>query len=269
MAEKPIIPSELVIGAQPWHPREFGSYSDDLLAFQGKKTKEQSLKEQAHSLEFREKELLKKSQELIALQKTLVEREMRIEEYYHQLKDRETALDAQAKVALVQAKENGMETALAKAREMVQPERQALISLTSEWKNTVNKSLTTLRDQTLDFAIEVSKKVLFDRISSAPANVTRVFDGLVEQLKIDMDSIVVYANKRTLSHLRPHLNKLGLQNAAFVEDSEQKDFGFKIKHEDGLIDASLEERWKNTMSALGTDGALFDKSKSTETREEV
>ena len=148
----------------------------------------------------------------------------------------------------------GYQEGLARARAEAEEIRNRARSVLREAEETRRRLLDELAPALRDLAVAIAEKIVARQLDLQPDCVAAVAQEALAALR-DREHVVVYAHPSQVPHLqkaRPALQALCAENAAvrIIGDEEVKPGGVLVETEQGLVDATVDVRWREVLKAL-------------------
>jgi flagellar assembly protein FliH len=111
-----------------------------------------------------------------------------------------------------------------------------------------------LADETLELAVEVAKQIVRESIRLKPDIAVSVVRDAMASLPHSNQHVILHLNPQDSALVRAYLDKEGHHGTwRIMEDAHIERGGCRLETASSEIDATVENRWKRIISALGSD----------------
>lgn len=153
-----------------------------------------------------------------------------------------------------EARKQGYEVGLKQARASVEQERKHLRQLSESFEAALDSLDFRLADQVLSLALDVSRQVVAGELAARPERILDVVKLALKQMAESTREARLLLNPEDALIVRPILNEmLDKSRLRIVEDARIVRGGCLIETLQGDLDATLQARWRQVISVLGSN----------------
>lgn len=153
-----------------------------------------------------------------------------------------------------EARKQGYEVGLKQARASVEQERKRLRQLSESFEAALDSLDFRLADQVLSLALDVSRQVVAGELAARPERILDVVKLALKQMAESTREARLLLNPEDALIVRPILNEmLDKSRLRIVEDARIVRGGCLIETLQGDLDATLQARWRQVISVLGSN----------------
>ncbi len=156
--------------------------------------------------------------------------------------------------AYEEGRHEGYREGLAQARAEAEAIRQRARNVLREAEATRRRILDELEPELRELAVEIAEKIVARQLELQPDSIAAVAREALTAVR-DRESVVIYVHPSQLLHLQralPELQALLPENASvrIIGDADLKTGGVLVETERGLVDATVDVRWRQVLKAL-------------------
>ncbi len=168
--------------------------------------------------------------------------------------DREAEEQKRLRALEEEARKKGFEAGLEQARATMDQERKRLRQLSESFSAALDSLDFRLADQVLSLSLDVSKQVIAGELSARPERILDVVKLALKQMAESTREARLLLNPEDALIVRPILNEmLDKSRLRIVEDQRIVRGGCLIETLQGDLDATLQARWRQVISVLGSN----------------
>lgn len=157
------------------------------------------------------------------------------------------------------AREQGYAAGLAQAKGEVSAQAARFKALTESYSAAIDSLDFRLSDQVLNLALDVARQVLAGELAARPERILDVVNLALRQMVETTREARLLLNPEDAAIVRPLLNEaLDKSRLRIVEDSRIVRGGCLIETPQGDLDATLQARWRQVVSVLGSNRNWID-----------
>lgn len=169
-------------------------------------------------------------------------------------KDREAEEQQRLRMLHEEARKQGYETGLEQARSAMEQETRRLRQLAESLGSALDALDFRLADQVLNLSLDVAKQVVAGELSARPERILDVVRLALQQMAETSREARLLLNPEDAHLVRPILNELlDKSRLRIVEDARIVRGGCLIETPQGDLDATLQTRWRQVISVLGSN----------------
>jgi len=189
----------------------------------------------------------------------LTEKEQALLDRERRLDEREARLEDLEREALQKAEQIGQQRGYEAGWDAAHHERVTLIQAANSIEAEFEQFKAQLGDKLLDLAVMVAKKVLGDTVQLHPEHAYLALQDILHSMDLDGKAITLMAHPQTLEVLSAQFGDTQeLAGMKLMADPKQIQGGFILKHPEGEVDATLQNRWLRAIEALDRHNELKD-----------
>lgn len=168
--------------------------------------------------------------------------------------DREAEAQRRIKLAFEDARKQGYEAGLEQGRSEMDQETKRLHQLAESLGSALDSLDFRLADEILNLALDVAKQVIAGELAARPERILDVVKLALRQVAESTREARLLLNPEDAQLVRPILNELlDKSRLRIVEDVRIVRGGCLIETPQGDLDASLQARWRQVISVLGSN----------------
>lgn len=168
--------------------------------------------------------------------------------------DREAGEQQRIRLLHEEARRQGYEAGLKQARSEVEQETRRLQQFAESLGSALDALDFRLADQVLNLALDVAKQVVAGELAARPERILDVVKLALRQMAETTREARLLLNPEDAHLVRPILSDLlDKSRLRIVEDARIVRGGCLIETPQGDLDATLQTRWRQVISALGTN----------------
>jgi flagellar assembly protein FliH len=168
--------------------------------------------------------------------------------------DREAEAQQRIKLAFEDARKQGYEAGLEQGRSEMDQETKRLHQLAESLGSALDSLDFRLADEVLNLALDVAKQVIAGELAARPERILDVVKLALRQVAESTREARLLLNPEDAQLVRPILNELlDKSRLRIVEDLRIVRGGCLIETPQGDLDASLQARWRQVISVLGSN----------------
>lgn len=168
--------------------------------------------------------------------------------------DREAETQQRIRLALEEARRQGYEVGLEQGRSEMEQETRRLRQLAESLGSALDSLDFRLADEVLNLSLDVAKQVIAGELATRPERILDVVKLALRQMAESTREARLLLNPEDAQLVRPILNELLDKNRLrIVEDVRMVRGGCLIETPQGDLDASLQTRWRQVISVLGSN----------------
>jgi flagellar assembly protein FliH len=168
--------------------------------------------------------------------------------------DREAEEQQRIRALHEEARKQGYEAGQAQARAAMQQEMKRLRQLTESFGSALDSLDFRLADQVLNLALDVAKQVIAGELAARPERILDVVNLALRQMAETTREARLLLNPEDAQLVRDILNDLlDRSRLRIVEDARIVRGGCLIETVQGDLDATLQTRWRQVISVLGSN----------------
>lgn len=153
-----------------------------------------------------------------------------------------------------EARKQGYEAGVQQAKSATEQERKRLRQLAESFGSALDSLDFRLADQVLNLALDVAKQVIAGELSARPERILDVVKLALQQMAESTREARLLLNPEDALVVRPILNDLlDKSRLRIVEDARIVRGGCLIETQQGDLDATLQTRWRQVISVLGSN----------------
>lgn len=173
--------------------------------------------------------------------------------------DREAEAQQRVKLAFEDARKQGYEAGLEQGRSEMDQETKRLHQLAESLGSALDSLDFRLADEVLNLALDVAKQVIAGELAARPERILDVVKLALRQVAESTREARLLLNPEDAQLVRPILNELlDKSRLRIVEDVRIVRGGCLIETPQGDLDASLQARWRQVISVLGSNKNWID-----------
>lgn len=170
------------------------------------------------------------------------------------VRDREAEEQQRLRMLHEEARKQGYEAGLEQARSAMEQEARRLRQLGESLGSALDALDFRLADQVLNLALDVAKQVVVGELSARPERILDVVKQALRQMAETTREARLLLNPEDAHVVRPILNELlDKSRLRIVEDARIVRGGCLIETPQGDLDATLQTRWRQVISVLGSN----------------
>jgi flagellar assembly protein FliH len=167
--------------------------------------------------------------------------------------DREAEVQQRIRLAYEDARNQGYQAGLEQARSASAQETERLQQLAESLDSALDALDFRLADQVLNLALDVAKQVIAGELSARPERILDAVKLALRQMAETTREARLLLNPEDAQLVRPILNELlDKSRLRIVEDARIVRGGCLIETPHGDLDATLQTRWRQAISVLGS-----------------
>lgn len=168
--------------------------------------------------------------------------------------DREAEEKKRLRALEEEARKKGYEAGMEQARVAMEQERKRLRQLSESYAAALDSLDFRLADQMLNLALDVAKQVIAGELAARPERILDVVKLALRQMAESTREARLLLNPEDALIVRPILNEmLDKSRLRIVEDPRIVRGGCLIETLQGDLDATLQARWRQVISVLGSN----------------
>lgn len=168
--------------------------------------------------------------------------------------DREAEAQQRIKLAFEDARKQGFEAGLEQGRGEMEQETRRLRQLAESLGSALDSLDFRLADEVLSLALDVAKQVIAGEFAARPERILDVVKLALRQMAESTREARLLLNPEDAQLVRPILNELlDKSRLRIVEDVRIVRGGCLIETPQGDLDATLQTRWRQVISVLGSN----------------
>jgi flagellar assembly protein FliH len=168
--------------------------------------------------------------------------------------DREAEERQRLRLLQEEARKQGYEAGLEQARSAMQQETKRLRQLAESLGTALDSLDFRLADQVLNLALDVARQVVVGELAARPERILDVVKLALQQMAETTREARLLLNPEDAQIVRPILNEmLDKSRLRIVEDARIVRGGCLIETPQGDLDATLQTRWRQVISVLGSN----------------
>lgn len=168
--------------------------------------------------------------------------------------DREAEEQRRISLLYEEARRQGYEAGLKQARGEMEQETRRLHQLAESLGSALDALDFRLADQVLNLALDVAKQVVAGELAARPEHILDVVKLALRQMAETTREARLLLNPEDAHLVRPILNDLlDKSRLRIVEDARIVRGGCLIETPQGDLDATLQTRWRQVISVLGSN----------------
>lgn len=168
--------------------------------------------------------------------------------------DREAEQQQRIKQAFLDARKQGFEAGLEQGRSEMEQEVRRLRQLAESLGGALDSLDFRLADEVLNLALDVARQVIAGELVARPERILDVVKLALRQMAESTREARLLLNPEDAKLVRPILNELlDKSRLRIVEDLRIVRGGCLIETAQGDLDASLQARWRQVVSVLGSN----------------
>lgn len=168
--------------------------------------------------------------------------------------DREAEEKKRLQALQEEARKLGYEAGLEQGRRAMEQERMRLRQLSESLGMALDSLDFRLADQVLNLALDVARQVIAGELASRPERILDVVKLALQQIAESTREARLLLNPEDALIVRPILNDLlDKSRLRIVEDGRIVRGGCLIETQQGDLDATLQARWRQVISVLGSN----------------
>ncbi len=168
--------------------------------------------------------------------------------------DREAATQQRLQQAFEAARSQGYEAGLEQGRSEREQETLRLRQLAESLDGALDSLDFRLADEVLSLALDVAKQVIAGELAARPERILDVVRLALRQMAESTREARLLLNPEDAQLVRPILNEqLDKSRLRIVEDARIVRGGCLVETPQGDLDASLQTRWRQVISVLGSN----------------
>lgn len=168
--------------------------------------------------------------------------------------DREAEEKKRLRALEEEARKKGYEAGMEQARVAMEQERKRLRQLSESYTAALDSLDFRLADQMLNLALDVAKQVIAGELAARPERILDVVKLALRQMAESTREARLLLNPEDALIVRPILNEmLDKSRLRIVEDPRIVRGGCLIETLQGDLDATLQARWRQVISVLGSN----------------
>jgi len=168
--------------------------------------------------------------------------------------DREAEERQRLRLLQEEARKQGYEAGLEQARSAMEQETRRLRQLAESFGTALDSLDFRLADQVLNLALDVAKQVVAGELAARPERILDVVKLALQQMAETTREARLLLNPEDAQIVRPILNELlDKSRLRIVEDTRIVRGGCLIETAQGDLDATLQTRWRQVVSVLGSN----------------
>jgi flagellar assembly protein FliH len=157
------------------------------------------------------------------------------------------------------AREQGYAAGLAQAREESRSHAGRFKTLTESYNAALDSLDFRLSDQVLNLALDVARQVVAGELAARPERILDVVNLALRQMVETTREARLLLNPEDAAIIRPLLNEaLDKSRLRIVEDVRIVRGGCLIETPQGDLDATLQARWRQVITVLGSNRNWID-----------
>lgn len=156
--------------------------------------------------------------------------------------------------AFEDARKQGFAAGVEQARSEMEQEVHRLRQLAASLGNSVDSLDFWLADEILSLSLDVAKQVIAGELAARPERILDVVKLVLQQMAESTHDARLLLNPQDAELVRPILNDMLDKNRLrIVEDVRIMRGGCRIETVQGDLDATLQTRWRQVISVLGSN----------------
>ena len=168
--------------------------------------------------------------------------------------DREAEAEQRLKLALEGARKQGYEAGIEQGRNETEQQVRRLRQMTESLGGALDALDFRLADEVLSLALDVARQVIAGELSARPERILDVVKLALRQMAETTREARLLLNPEDALLVRPILNELlDKSRLRIVEDARIVRGGCLIETPQGDLDATLQTRWRQVISVLGSN----------------
>lgn len=168
--------------------------------------------------------------------------------------DREAETQQRIQLALEEARRQGYEVGLEQGRSEMEQETRRLRQLAESLGSALDSLDFRLADEVLNLSLDVAKQVIAGELATRPERILDVVKLALRQMAESTREARLLLNPEDAQLVQPILNELLDKNRLRIfEDVRIVRGGCLIETPQGDLDASLQTRWRQVISVLGSN----------------
>ena len=168
--------------------------------------------------------------------------------------DREAEMQQRIRLALEDARKQGYETGLEQGRSEMEQETRQLRQLAESLGSALDSLDFRLADEVLSLALDVARQVIAGELAARPERILDVVKLALRQMAESTREARLLLNPEDARLVRPILNELlDKSRLRIVEDARIVRGGCLVETPQGDLDATLQTRWRQVISVLGSN----------------
>jgi Flagellar biosynthesis/type III secretory pathway protein len=168
--------------------------------------------------------------------------------------DREAEAQQRIRLAIEDARKQGYEAGFEQGRSEMEQETKRLRQLAESLGSALDSLDFRLADEVLSLALDVAKQVIAGELAARPERILDVVKLALRQMAESTREARLLLNPEDAKLVRPILNELlDKSRLRIVEDVRIVRGGCLIETPQGDLDATLQARWRQVTSVLGSN----------------
>lgn len=156
--------------------------------------------------------------------------------------------------AFEEARKQGFAAGVEQARSEMELEVHRLRQLSASLGNSVDSLDFWLADEILSLALDVAKQIIVGEIAARPEHILDVVRLALQQMAESTHDARLLLSPEDAALVRPILNDLlDKSRLRIVEDARIMRGGCRVETAQGDLDATLQTRWRQVISVLGSN----------------
>lgn len=176
-----------------------------------------------------------------------------------QARPADVALAEQQQSGFEAARQQGYAAGMAQARDELAQEAKRLRQVAESFGAALDALDFRLADQVLNLALDVARQVVAGELAARPERILEVVNLALRQMADTTRDARLLLNPEDARIVRPILNDLlDRSRLRMVEDARIVRGGCLIETLQGDLDATLQTRWRQVVSVLGSNRNWFE-----------
>lgn len=168
--------------------------------------------------------------------------------------DREAETQQRIRLIFEDARRQGFEAGIEQGRSETEQETQRLRQLAESLDGALDTLDFRLADEVLNLALDVARQVIAGELAARPERILDVVRQALQQMAETTREARLLMNPEDARLVRPILNEqLDKSRLRIVEDARIVRGGCLIESPQGDHDATLQTRWRQVISVLGSN----------------
>jgi flagellar assembly protein FliH len=173
--------------------------------------------------------------------------------------DSEAEAQQRMKLAFEDARKQGFDAGIEQGRKEMEQETKRLRQLAESLGGALDALDFRLADEVLSLALDVAKQVVAGELAARPERILDVVKLALRQMAETTREARLLLNPEDAQLVRPILNEmLDKSRLRIVEDMRIVRGGCLIETPQGDLDATLQARWRQVISVLGSNKNWLD-----------
>lgn len=183
----------------------------------------------------------------------------RLQAWELELIAQESELASKQRAIFSKAEEEGLKAGYREGWEQAQKERSTLRSLSESIQSQFKDISIKLSNAVLELAVHAARHVVHESCKLSLEESHKNVRSVIGAMSLKAQNIEIHASEETISAILNHDEGESIKTTySFVIDDSMESGGFRVVHDSGEIDCSIETRWERAMSQLGAGKWKYD-----------